>query len=98
MSMDRFVEMKSALPVAESGGRCRKARLGVWRKVSESEALAVEGVPESDDECGGRCRKARLGVWRKVPESEAWSVEGGAGKRGLECGGRYHVSRPQKEQ
>ena len=61
--------------------------------MSESEALAVEGVPENDDECGGRCRKARLGVWRKVPEREAWTVEEGAGKRGLECGERCRKAR-----
>ena len=76
MSMDRFVEMKSALPVIESGGRCRKARLGVWRKVPESEAWTVEG-----------CQKARLGVWKKVPEGEACTVEEGVGKRGFGCGG-----------
>ena len=44
------------------------------------------------------------GVWRKVPEIEAWGVEEGcrkvrlgvwwkgAGKRGLECGGRVPES------
>ena len=67
MSMDRFVEMKSAISVAESGGRCRKAMLGVCRTVPESEAWSVEeGAGKRGLDCGGRCRKAMT------------SVEGGA--------------------
>ena len=62
-SMDSFVDMKSALSVAESGGRYRKARLGVWRKVPESEAWSVEeDAGKRGLACGGRYRKARLGV------------------------------------
>ena len=63
--------------------RCRKARLGVWRKGAGKRGLGCGGkVPES--EAWGveeRCRKARLGVWRK-----------GAGKQGLGCGGKVPES------
>ena len=73
----------------ECGGRCLKARLGVWRKVPESESWTVEkgagkractveeGAGKRGLECGGRCRKARPGLWREVPESEASTVDGG---------------------
>ena len=55
--------------------RCRKAMLGVWRKVPESDARSVEqGAGKRCSERGGRCRKAMLRAWRKVPESDARSV------------------------
>ena len=82
---------------SECRGRCRKAVLGVWRKVPESGARGVEeGAGKRCSECGGRCRKAVLGVWRKVPESGARSVRRGdcrkrvAGRemRGGDCGKR----------
>ena len=79
-SLDSCAEIKSApsaalLNLAEFGGMCRKARLGVWRKVPESDARSVEeGAGKRCSECGGRCRKAMLGVRRKVPESDARSV------------------------
>ena len=45
-SLDSCAEIKSApsaalLNLAEFGGRCRKERLGVWRKVPESDARSV---------------------------------------------------------
>ena len=62
-------------PGFSSFNPCRKATLGVWRKVPESDAGRLEeGAGKRRWEFGGRCRKAMLGVWRKVPESDAGSA------------------------
>ena len=60
---------------SELGGKCRKAMLGVGRKVPESDARSwEESAGKRCSELGGKCRKAMLEVRRKMPESDARSV------------------------
>ena len=49
----RSVEEGAGKRCSECGGRCRKAMLGVWRKVPESDARSVEeGAGKRCSECG----------------------------------------------
>ena len=101
----RGLEHGGRVPESEAWSvkeECRKARVGVWRKCAGKRGLGREGrVPEREargvEEVCQKCAERVLG-------SDAWSVKAenkkerlvvrrtGAGKQGLERGGRLPES------